>query len=57
MLPVHVGAPLGQEHGGSTYFMIEMHYENPEGRTCEYMTELDKPSSLILLMTFVVSYV
>jgi len=35
MLPSHVGAPLGQEHGGGTYFMIEMHYENPEGRVCK----------------------
>lgn len=32
MLPDHVGAVLGQKHGGATYFMIEMHYENPEGR-------------------------
>ncbi|ODN00137.1 hypothetical protein Ocin01_06550 [Orchesella cincta] len=32
MLPQHVGAPLGQEHGGATYFMIEMHYENPGGQ-------------------------
>lgn len=37
MIPDHVGAPLGQEHGGATYFMIEMHYENPEGRTCKLL--------------------
>ncbi|ODM90062.1 hypothetical protein Ocin01_16621, partial [Orchesella cincta] len=29
MLPDHVGSPLGEEHGGATYFMVEMHYENP----------------------------
>ncbi|CAL8126017.1 unnamed protein product [Orchesella dallaii] len=28
MLPSHVGSPLGQEHGGATYFMTETHYEN-----------------------------
>ncbi|ODM95760.1 hypothetical protein Ocin01_10922 [Orchesella cincta] len=33
MLPPHVGALLGQEHGGATYFLVEMHYENPEGLT------------------------
>ncbi|CAL8093006.1 unnamed protein product [Orchesella dallaii] len=33
MLPDHVGSPLGEEHGGSTYFMFEIHYDNPELRT------------------------
>ncbi|ODM87166.1 hypothetical protein Ocin01_19516, partial [Orchesella cincta] len=28
MLPSHVGTPLGHEHGGATYFMVETHYEN-----------------------------
>ncbi|XP_068226831.1 DBH-like monooxygenase protein 1 isoform X1 [Palaemon carinicauda] len=30
--PDHVGFPLGEEHGGSTYFMMEMHYDNPNLR-------------------------
>ncbi|XP_037069421.1 DBH-like monooxygenase protein 1, partial [Pollicipes pollicipes] len=29
MLPDHVGAPLGHEHGGFTFFMLEFHYDNP----------------------------
>ena len=28
-LPDHVGIPLGEEHGGATYFMLETHYDNP----------------------------
>merc|ERR1719419_453381 len=28
-LPDHVGMPLGEEHGGATYFMLETHYDNP----------------------------
>ncbi|XP_064084237.1 DBH-like monooxygenase protein 1 [Macrobrachium nipponense] len=27
--PDHVGYPLGEQHGGSTYFMMELHYDNP----------------------------
>ncbi|XP_064084123.1 DBH-like monooxygenase protein 1, partial [Macrobrachium nipponense] len=30
--PEHVGFPLGEEHGGATYFMMELHYENPNLR-------------------------
>ncbi|KAK7083170.1 DBH-like monooxygenase protein 1 [Halocaridina rubra] len=29
MFPEHVGFPLGEEHGGATYFMMETHYDNP----------------------------
>ncbi|XP_069961322.1 DBH-like monooxygenase protein 1 [Cherax quadricarinatus] len=29
MYPEHVGVPLGEEHGGATYFMLEIHYDNP----------------------------
>ncbi len=28
-LPEHVGIPLGEDHGGATYFMLETHYDNP----------------------------
>ncbi len=28
-LPAHVGIPLGEDHGGATYFMLETHYDNP----------------------------
>jgi len=58
MLPEHVGATLGQEHGGATYFMIEMHYENPEGLTLHdnsgiriYYTDKLRPNegSILLL--------
>jgi len=34
MLPKHVGSPLGEQHGGATYFMMENHYDNPELKTC-----------------------
>ena len=27
--PPNVGIPLHEEHGGATYFMIEIHYDNP----------------------------
>ncbi|XP_068222671.1 MOXD1 homolog 1-like [Palaemon carinicauda] len=30
--PDNVGFPLGEEHGGATYFMMEMHYDNPNLR-------------------------
>ena len=30
MLPEHVGIPIGEENGGSKYFMLEIHYDNPE---------------------------
>ncbi|XP_021962814.1 DBH-like monooxygenase protein 1 [Folsomia candida] len=29
MFPQHVGSPLGEPHGGATYFMMEVHYDNP----------------------------
>ena len=29
MLPDHVGMPLGTEHGGATFFLMETHYDNP----------------------------
>ncbi|XP_068239142.1 DBH-like monooxygenase protein 1 isoform X1 [Palaemon carinicauda] len=32
MYPDHVGVPLGAEHGGATYFMLEIHYDNPNLR-------------------------
>lgn len=32
MFPDHVGVPLGEEHGGATYFMLEIHYNNPNLR-------------------------
>jgi len=35
MLPSHVGSALGERHGGATYFMFEVHYENPGQETCE----------------------
>ncbi|KAA0192044.1 hypothetical protein HAZT_HAZT001912 [Hyalella azteca] len=28
-LPPHVGTPLGEEWNGATYFMLEIHYNNP----------------------------
>jgi len=33
VLPDHVGMPLGEEHGGATYFMLETHYDNPAMHT------------------------
>jgi len=30
MLPEHIGIPIGEEHGGATFFMFEAHYDNPE---------------------------
>ncbi|XP_047477058.1 DBH-like monooxygenase protein 1 [Penaeus chinensis] len=32
IMPDHVGFPLREEHGGATYFMMEMHYDNPNFR-------------------------
>ncbi|XP_050714988.1 uncharacterized protein LOC126997820 [Eriocheir sinensis] len=32
MFPDHAGFPIGEEHGGATYFMMEMHYDNPNLR-------------------------
>ncbi|XP_071518890.1 DBH-like monooxygenase protein 1 [Panulirus ornatus] len=29
MYPDHVGLPIGEEYGGATYFMMEVHYDNP----------------------------
>ena len=33
MLPPHAGIPLGETHGGATYFMLETHYDNPNMHT------------------------
>ncbi|XP_018019970.1 DBH-like monooxygenase protein 1 [Hyalella azteca] len=30
MLPSHVGTPLGETYKGSTYYMLEIHYNNPQ---------------------------
>ena len=27
--PEEAGYPVGEEHGGSTYYMFEVHYDNP----------------------------
>ena len=27
--PPEAGYPVGEEHGGSTYYMLEIHYDNP----------------------------
>ncbi|KAK7085007.1 DBH-like monooxygenase protein 1 [Halocaridina rubra] len=32
MFPEHTGVPLGEEHGGASYFMLEIHYDNPNLR-------------------------
>ncbi|XP_066941345.1 MOXD1 homolog 1-like [Macrobrachium rosenbergii] len=32
MVPENIGFPLGEEHGGATYFMMELHYDNPNLR-------------------------
>ncbi|XP_047468824.1 DBH-like monooxygenase protein 1 [Penaeus chinensis] len=32
MFPEHAGFPLGEEHGGATYLMMEIHYDNPQLR-------------------------
>lgn len=29
MFPEGVGFPINEKHGGSTYFMLEIHYDNP----------------------------
>ncbi|ROT77266.1 putative MOXD1-like 1 [Penaeus vannamei] len=29
MFPEHAGFPLGEQHGGATYLMMEIHYDNP----------------------------
>ncbi|KAB7497844.1 MOXD1-like protein 1, partial [Armadillidium nasatum] len=29
-LPDHVGYPVGEDYGGATYFLLEIHYDNPE---------------------------
>ncbi|XP_068248771.1 DBH-like monooxygenase protein 1 [Palaemon carinicauda] len=33
LFPEHVGLPLGEEHGGSDYYMIQIHYDNPKLKT------------------------
>ncbi|ROT77268.1 dopamine beta hydroxylase [Penaeus vannamei] len=30
VLPDNAGFPIGEEHGGATYFMMEIHYDNPD---------------------------
>ncbi|KAG0721914.1 MOXD1 1 [Chionoecetes opilio] len=32
MFPLNAGFPVGEEHGGATYFMMETHYDNPNMR-------------------------
>ena len=32
--PPEAGYPVGEEHGGATYYMLEIHYDNP-GRKSE----------------------
>ncbi|KAK8380027.1 hypothetical protein O3P69_016584 [Scylla paramamosain] len=32
MYPEHAGFPIGEQHGGATYFMMETHYDNPNLR-------------------------
>jgi hypothetical protein len=32
MFKENVGLPMGEGHGGATYFMFEVHYDNPEER-------------------------
>jgi dopamine beta-monooxygenase len=27
--PPEAGYPVGEEHGGATYYMLEVHYDNP----------------------------
>ena len=27
--PSEAGYPVGEEHGGATYYMFEVHYDNP----------------------------
>ncbi|XP_071533457.1 DBH-like monooxygenase protein 1 [Panulirus ornatus] len=29
VFPEHVGFPIGADHGGANYFMLEIHYDNP----------------------------
>ena len=28
-MPEHVGMPIGEDHGGATFFILETHYDNP----------------------------
>lgn len=35
MFPLNTGNPLGEDHGGATYFMFEVHYDNPQLRSCK----------------------
>ena len=30
MLPEHVGIPMGEEHDGATFFLLEIHYDNQD---------------------------
>ena len=30
-MPDTAGLPLGEEHGGADYFLLEIHYDNPNG--------------------------
>jgi len=36
MLPNHLGIPIGEEHGGLTFFLFEVHYEMPDKASCKY---------------------
>lgn len=35
MLPDHGGIPLHEKHNGTTYFMLEVHYNNPKLIQCK----------------------
>lgn len=37
MFPSNSGNPLGEDHGGATYFMFEIHYDNPQLKSCLYL--------------------
>jgi len=45
MMPLHVGSPLGEIHGGATYFMFEVHYDNPGLETCNSSFPASKPNA------------
>ena len=36
MFKENVGLPMGEGHGGATYFMFEVHYDNPEEKECKF---------------------
>lgn len=39
MLPDHLGDVIG-DTGGPTYYRIEVHYENPEGKDCKLVNKI-----------------